>query len=232
VKYLLLKAIAKKVHELGNSGRLFLPYKWFMYSQITCCDREALKYSKPNNLFTLRPCLILRVEHIPLDDRDKLFLLADFKIKRFNVLNLSNIVRILLEKGLNIFDINELLRKHYYNYVDGDKRIYCMVKKVKNNEAEIVIEDEVKTIPMDKIVMNPQPKHTRDFIENQMGEKIREIEKIQRTFSIQRPKHKIESIKAVIKRLIIENKIFPLKLSDVEYNLELTPQKIIPLGEE
>ena len=232
MKYLILKAIARKVQELGNNGKLFLPRKWFAYSQITCCGSVALRHSEPHRLFALRPCLILRVEHIPIDGRDKLFLLADLRFKRFHVLTLSNIVKILLEKGFDIREINELLRKHYYSCIDGENRVHCMINRVENNKAEVTIEDEIRTLSMDEVILNPHPKHTRDFIEKQLGEKISEIEKIQRALGRQRPKRKIESIKAFIKRLLMENKVFPLKLSDVEYALELTPQIIFPLGEE
>lgn len=232
IKYLVLKAIARKVQELGNSGRLFLPRKWFAYSQITCCDSVAFRYSEPHKLFALRPCLILRVEHIPVDDKDKLFLLADLRIKRFHVLTLSNIVKILLEKGLSNYEINEFLRKHYYSCIDGENRVYCIVNKVENSKAEVIIGDKVRMLSMDEVVLNPHPKYTRDFIEKQIGEKVSEIEKIQRALGRQRPKHKIESIKALIKRLLIESKVFPLKLGEIEYSLELTPQIIVPLGEE
>jgi len=232
VKYLVLKAIARKVQELGNSGRLFLPRKWFAYSQITCCDSAVLRYSEPHKLFALRPCLILRVEHIPIDNKDRLLLLADLRFKRFHALTLSNIVKILLEKGLSIYEINELLRKHYYSCIDEESSVYCIVNRVEDNKAEVIIGDKVQVLSMDKIVLNPHPKYTRDFIEKQIGEKINEIEKIQRALGKLRPKYKIENIRALIKRLLIESKVFPLKLGDVEYSLELAPQIIVPLGEE
>jgi len=233
MKYLVLKAIARKIQVLGDSGKLFLPRKWLAYSQITCCDSVVLKYSEPYRLFALRPCLVLRVEHIPVDDKDRLFLLADSRFKRFHTLTLDNVVKILLRKGFDLDKINELLRKHYYSCIDGENKVYCMISKVyENNRAEVIIGDEVRILPTDNVLLNPHPKYTRDFIEKEIGEKLSDIEKIQRVLGGHRPKRKIEDIKALIKKLLIENNVFPLKLSDVEYNLELTPQRIIPLGEE
>lgn len=233
MKYLVLKVIAKKIQELGNRNKLFLPKKWFAYSQITCCDSAVLKCSEPYGLFVLRPCLILRVEHIPIDDKDTLFLLADLRFKRFHALTLSNVVRILLEKGIDIDKINEVLRKHYYSCIDGEDRVYCMVNKVyEDNRVEVVIGDEVRILSADNVLLNPHPKYTRDFIEKEMGEKLSDIEKIQRVLGRQRPKRKIESIRVLIEKLLIENNVFPLKLDDVEYSLGLAPQRIVPLGEE
>jgi len=233
MKYLILKAIARKLQELNYGNTIFLPYKWFAYSQITCCDGQVLKYSEPHRLFALRQCLILRVEHIPVDDKDGLFLLADSKIKRFHALTISRIVELLSGRGFSLNEINEVLRRHYFSCIIGENREPCMVNTVKNAEAEVVTRDnKVQTIPADKIVLNPHPKITRDFIEMQIGEKISELEKIRTTLSRQRPKHKIESIKALIKRILIDNKVFPLVLNDVEYHLELTLQTIVPLGEE
>ncbi len=233
MKYLVLKAIAIKIQELSNSDKLFLPRKWLAYSQITCCDSAVLKCSQPYGLFVLRPCLILRVEHIPIDNKDTLFLLADLRFKRFHALTLTNVIRILLEKGIDVDKINEVLRKHYYSCINGEDRVYCMVNKVyEDNRVEVVIGDEVQILSADNVLLNPHPKYTRDFIEKEMGEKLSDIEKIQRVLGRQRPKHKIESIRALIEKLLIENKVFPLKLDDVEYSLELTPQKIVPLGEE
>jgi len=233
VKYLTLKMIARKLQELNNSGKVFLPHKWFAYSQITCCDNQVIKYSKPHGLFALRQCLILRVEHIPIDDEDILFLLADSKIRRFHMLTISRIIEILSEKGLHPHEINKLLQKHYYTCVVGRNREHCIVNKVENKSVEVVIKGNRKQVILaDEVVLNPHPKITRDFIESQIGEKIGEIEKIRMALSRQRPKHKIENIKDLIMRVLVNNKVFPLVLGNVEYNLELTPQTIVPLGEE
>jgi len=233
MKYLVLKAIARKIQMLGSSGKLFLPWNWFAYSQVTCCDNEALKYSEPYKLFTLRPCLIIRVEHIPVDDEDKLFLLADLKFKRFHALTLSNIISILSRKGLEIDKINELLLKHYYSRINGKSHFCCTINKVcEDNKVEVVIGDEVQALSADNILLNPHPKYTRDFIEKEIGEKLSEIERTQRALGRQRPKHKMENIRTFIKKLLIKNNVFPLKLNDVEYSLELTPQRIVFLGEE
>jgi len=233
MKYLVLKDIARKAKELGNNGKLFLPRNWFAYSQITCCDSEVIRYSEPYKLFVLRPCLVLRIEHIPVDDEDKLFLLADLRLKRFHTLTLSNIAKILVEKGLDTRKIGELLSKHYFSCIDEENRVWCTVNRIENDIAEVVIEGKVQALPLNRVVLNPHPKHTRDFIEKLLGERISEIEKIQRVLSGQRPKRRIENTKTFIKKLLVENNAFPLRLSDVEYTIELTPQIIISsLGEE
>jgi len=233
MKYLILRMIARKVQELNNSNRVFLPHKWFAYSQISCCDSQVIEHSEPHGLFALRQCLILRVEHISIDDRDGLFLLVDLRIKRFHTLTISRIVELLSERGFSLNEINELLRKHYYSCIIGENREPCIVNTVKNSEVEVITRDnKMQIISADEAVLNPYPKITRDFIEMQIGERISELEKIRMALSRQRPKHKIENIKALIKRILVDNKVFPLVLSDVEYHLELTPQTIVPLGEE
>jgi len=233
MRHFILKAIARKVQELGNSNKLFLPRDWLAYSSIMCCDSEEFMRSEPHGLFVLRPCLILRVEHISVDGQNRLFLLADSKLRRFNTLTLSKIITILLNKGINIDKINELLQKHYYSYISEEGEVYCMVKKVhEDDRAEVVIKDEVQVLPTDNIVLNPHPKFTRDFIEGELGEKLSHMERVQKTLGTKRPKHKMEDIRYLIEKLLIGNKIFPLRLGDVEYNLELTPQTIVPLGGE
>jgi len=228
MKYLVLKAIAKKVQELSNEGKLFLHHNWFAYSQITCCDSEILQYSKPYKLFVLRPCLVLRVEHLLVDDEDRLYLLADLKLKRFHSLTLSNTIKILMEKGLDTQKINELLRAHYYTCIDNENGVDCAVNKIEGNEVEVIIESKTRKLALDNVMLNSHPKHTRDFIENQLGEKISEIEKLQRTLGRQRPKYKIENIKTYIKKLLIEYGVFPIRLGNVDYVLKLVPQTIFP----
>jgi len=234
MKYLTLKMIARKLQEQHNSGKVFLPRNWFAYSQMTCCDSQVVEYSRPYGLFALRRCLILRVEHIPVNNRDSLFLLVDLKIKRFHTtLTISRIVELLSKRGFSFNEMNELLRKHYYSCINEEDREPCVVNTVKNSEVAVITRDnKMQTISTDKVVLNPHPKITRDFIESQIGEKIGEIEKIRMMLSRQRPKRKIENIKALIKEILVDNKVFPLVLSDVEYHLELTPQTIFPLGEE
>jgi len=108
-----------------------------------------------------------------------------------------------------------------------------MINKVENNGVKVITKDNImQIISADEITINPHPKITRDFIEAQIGEKIGEIEKIRMALSRQRPKHKIENIKALIKAILLDNQVFPLVLSDVKYHLELTPQIILPCGED
>jgi len=228
MKYLVLKAIARKVQELGNEGKLFLPRNWFAYSQITCCESEALKYSKPYKLFALRPCLVLRVEHLLVDDEDRLYLLADLKLKRFNSLTLSNIVKILMEKRHDIHRVNELLRAHYYTCIDKENKVNCRVNKVEDDKVEVIIRNETRSLSANDVMLNPHPKHTRDFIEKELGEKISEVEELQRVLGRQRPKHKVNNIMKNVKELLMDNGVFPIRLSNVEYTLELAPQIIVP----
>ena|GEM_PF-4024937 len=230
MKYLVLKAIVRKVQELGSEGKLFLPRNWFAYSQITCCESEALEYSEPYKLFALRPCLILRVEHLLVRDEDRLYLLADLKLKRFNSLTLSNIVKILMEKGYDIPRVNELLRAHYYTCIDKENKVSCRVNKVEDDKVEVIIGNERRSLSANDVVLNPHPKHTRDFIEKELSEKISEVEELQRDLGRQRPKHKIDSIKNYVEKLLKETGVFPIRLSNVEYTLELSPQIIFPRG--
>ena len=232
MKYLELKAIARKVQELGGEGKLFLPRNWFAYSQITCCRSEALEYSEPYKLFALRPCLVLRVEHLLVDDEDRLYLLADLKFKRFSSLTLSNIVEILMKKGYDIPRLNELLQAHYYTCIDKENKVSCIVNKVEDDKVEVIIRNERRSLSTNDVMLNPHPKHTRDFIEKKLGEKISKVEEFQRVLGVQRPKRKVNDIMRYVKELLMDNGVFPIRLSNVEYTLELAPQIIVPMRGE
>ncbi len=233
MKYIILKAIARKIEKLGSEKILFLPQRWFAYSQVSCCGKVIVS-SKPNQLFHIRPCLIVRVEHIPANEKDTLFLLADLKYKRFNTLTLHKVIKILREKDLDIHQINNLLKNHYYSFKENNKSYMILGAKVLEegfSKAEVLIENKRKIIEAKNIYLNPHPIHTRKFINKILGEKLSNIEKKQRLLGIQRPKEKIFKIIEILKKLFIETKVFPLTISNVQYSLEITPQKIV-WGEE
>ena len=115
MKYLILKSMVERIRELGEENKLYLPRNWFEYSQVSCCG-NAIFNSIPNNLFCIRQCIIIRIEHVLIDNDDALFLLADMKYRRFNRLILERIVKILLDKGCCIDKINTLLKDHYYSF--------------------------------------------------------------------------------------------------------------------
>jgi len=232
MKYIILKHIKKRIEELEKHDEVFLPRRWSEYSQLTLCDNHVVKHSKPWKLFMIRECLTFRIEHIPLEGKNALFLLADVKIRRFSNLSLAKIIKILLQKGFSLDKIHNLLKRHFYGCVIDDHYHDCLLNYFDENSANVTIDDTEQTLPLSKIFLNPHPKFTRDFIENVLGENLGVIDKIRIALGRQRPKRKIENVVRLMNKLLIEKRIFPVTLSDVNYHVETIPQKIVIIGEE
>ena len=232
MKYLVLNALARKVRELGDRGLLYLHEdKVFAYSQVTFCDKEVIMRSEPYKLFELRPCLILRVEHYHVEGRNMLFLLADLKFKRINKLTLTRLIKILEEKGYEWTEIRKILREHYYTCKTEEGRQACLVDDIVRGQdrivAKVMTREGMKELPADNVWLNPHPKHTRDFICDKLGELLDEVWKEQRKYGNVRPKAKIRMIREYLEKLLVKTGVFPLRISDVEYNLDLRPQKLL-----
>jgi len=232
MKYIILKYMKRRIEELAREDKVFLPRKWSEYSQITLCDNHVIKQSEPWKLFTIRECLTLRVEHIPLEGRNALFLLADVKIRRFSNLSLAKIIEILLQKGFSLDKMEDSLKHHFYRCVINNHYHDCLLKHLNEKEARVTIDDTEQALPVTKIFLNPHPKFTRDFIEIVLGENLGAIDKIRMALGRQRPKKKIENTVRLINKLLIEKKVFPVILSNVYYHLKTVPQKIVIIGEE
>ena len=232
IKYIILKYIKKRIEELARQDEVFLPRRWSEYGQLTLCDNQVVKYSEPWKLFMIRECLTLRVEHIPLEGKNALFLLGDVKFRRFSNLSLAKIMEILLQKGFNLDKIQNLLKRHFYGCVIDDYYHYCLLNYFYENSANVTIDDTEQTLPLTKIFLNPHPKFTREFIENVLGENLGVIDKIRIALGRQRPRKKIEKVVILINKLLVENRVFPATLSNVNYNVETIPQKIVIIGEE
>jgi len=232
MKYLVLNAIVKKVNELEARRLLYLPEgRGFAFSQVICCDRGVIMYSRPHGLFVLRPCLILRVEHYYVEGENMLFLLADLRFKRFNLLTLSKLIEVLEKKGFEWTEIRNMLCGHYYTCRIEGRRQACMLKDIikeqSHIEAIVMTRSGQKRLLADSIWLNPHPKHTRDFIRDVLGENLDEVWMQQRKYGSVRPKVKIEMVREYIKKLLIENGVFPLRISNVEYSLDMRPQKLL-----
>lgn len=232
MKYIILKYIKRRIEELARQDEVFLPRRWSEYSQLTLCDNHVVKHSEPWKLFMIRECLTLRVEHIPLEGKNALFLLADVKIRRFSNLSLAKIMKILLQKGFSLDEIQNLLKRHFYGCVIDDHYHDCLLNYFDENSANVTIDDNEQTLPLAKIFLNPHPKFTRDFIENVLGENLGVIDKIRIALGRQRPMRKIKNVVRLMNKLLIEKRVFPVTLSDVNYHVETIPQKIVIIGEE
>ena len=230
MKYIILKYIKRRVEALAREDKVFLPRRWSEYSQITLCDSHVIKHSEPWKLFTIRECLTLRVEHIPLEGKNALFLLADVKIRRFSNLSLAKIIEVLLQKGYSLDKIEELLKHHFYRCVINDHYHDCLVNYFDEKTATVTIDNAEQILPLTKIFLNPHPKFARNFIEKVLGENLGVIDKIRMALGKQRPKKKIENTVRLLTKLLIEKKIFPVTLSNVNYRLETAPQKIVIVG--
>jgi len=231
MKYIILKYIKRRLEALRRNQEVFLPKRWSEYSQITLCDSNVIKQSEPWRLFTIRECLTLRIEHIPLEGKNALFLLADVKIRRFSNLSLDRIIEVLLQKGLSLDKIENLLKHHFYRCVVNDHYHDCLLNYLDEKAARVTIDDVEQTLPITKIFLNPHPKFARDFIEKVLGENLGVIDKIRMALGRQRPKKKIENTVRLITKLLIKKKIFPATLSNVNYRLETAPQKIVIIGD-
>ncbi|WP_333639388.1 hypothetical protein [Pyrobaculum aerophilum] len=137
IKYILLKSIQKKFENLGISKKVYLPRKWSEYSQITVCDKDVIVKSK-RGLFEVRQCLVMRVEHLVIDDENKLFLLADLKIRRFSHLSLDKIINI-LKQETKYYDneIEDLLKSHFYRCDTNMGTCACRLIGLQNDSVVV-----------------------------------------------------------------------------------------------
>ncbi len=233
MKYIILKAVKRKIQELAKEGKLFLPRNWYDYSQIMLCKNTPIKRSAPWGLFTIRECLSLRIEHLPVEDKNELFILADVKIKRFSNLSLARIVDIMTEQEFDTNTIESLAKRHFYRCEVNGRHYDCLLLSL-NNEvdyATVMIKDSKQKIPTSKIFLNPHPKFTRDFIQENVGENLRVIDNIRTAIGRQRPKKKLESITKLVRDVLKEKGVFPIKISNVTYDFELIPLKFVLTGE-
>ncbi|MEM4866944.1 MAG: hypothetical protein QXZ60_04705 [Sulfolobales archaeon] len=229
MKYLLLKALAMKVRNSSIQGNLFLPRGWSSYSQVSCCESASYVNSSPHALFRLMKCLILRVEHLIGSGGDRLYLLANFKVRRFNSLSLGKVINILREKGYEDATIKGLLSDHFYRCFAENYEGFCVLQSIDfvRGVVNVLLNNIVLELPLESVNLNPHPKNTREFIVNILGENLDYIYEIQRTSSDLRPKARMLELIELLESILIKTGVFPITIGGVSYMFSKEPAKII-----
>lgn len=229
MKYLLLKALAMKVRNSSIQGNLFLPRGWNSYSQISCCESKYYVKSSPHALFRLMKCLTLRVEHLTSSGGDRLYLLANFRVRRFSNLSLDKVINILREKGFEDNIIKGFLSDHFYRCFAENYEGFCVLQSIDfvRGVVNVLLNGIVLELPLESVNLNPHPKNTREFIVNILGENLDDIYEIQRDSSDLRPKARMLELTKLLESLLIKTGVFPITIGGVSYMFSKEPATII-----
>ncbi|MEM3662518.1 MAG: hypothetical protein QW699_05620 [Metallosphaera sp.] len=229
MKYLLLKALAMKVHNSFIQGNMFLPRGWNSYSQISCCESKSYVESSPHTLFRLMKCLTLRVEHLISNGSDRLYLLANFRVRRLGNLSLNKVINILREKGYEDDMIKGFLSDHFYRCFTENYEGFCVLQSIDfvRGVVNVLLDDIVLELPLESVNLNPHPKNTREFIVDILGENLDYIYGIQRASSDLRPKERMLELIELLESLLIKTKVFPINIGGVSYMFSKEPTKIV-----
>ena len=224
VKYILADCLRGKLRTLEKGGDVILPKNWDKFGEFTFCFPEVVLESKPNGLFKYRKNVNLRIQHFY---PNHLYVQADVGYKRFSNLSLDRVVNLLgannprIVKGLEC-SVNIQDERHGRN-------VCGYISEVLPSERMVIIRTEMGALQVsfELVRLNPTFFSVRRFIEEKLGENLKEAENYIRRRSEKRPIDKIQEIEEVVKE--VKRLLFPLKVGDVSYELrELSEEIEVP----
>jgi len=224
IKYILADCLRRKLITLEKEGSVILPKNWDKFGEFMFCFPEIVLESEPNGLFKYRKNVNLRIQHFY---PNQLYVQVDVSYKRFSNLTLDRVANLLgadhlgVVKGLEC-SVTILDERHGRN-------VCGYISEVLPSEGRVIIRTETKTllVSFESTRLNPTFFSVRRFIEEKLGENLKEAENEIRRRSEKRPVDKIREIEEIVKE--VKRLLFPLKVGGVSYELrELSEEVEIP----
>jgi len=233
IKYLLTHVLSNKLRELAQESLIKIRRRGygvleFYFSSKNSRSKQVT--SQPYGLLSLNKCYFLRVQYLS----GNLYLQLQTSFRIFSSLTLDKVLSIMLadnrlslqEASRNLVGLPVIFSLNKEGPTLG--YIGTLGYEPSTNEyvVEIVCQDrKIIKQPTKQVRLNLIFNRTKKFLEKTLGEKISNFEQIRRQLSIKTP---LSKMKEEISSEIVEIKklLFPLKLNNIQYDLNTDPLKI------